>query len=164
MSGLEQATSNVARAFGVRRLDAAFTFGRSDVRVQPTVKRVDSSLVFACDTFPTLHNFSDARKSGVKPPHSKASRHSQVASFRQHLDMGDARGCKSNTSSFLQCHKRQTVAVRKRHIFAAHHINGVASIAVNSERTERLSVSGSSQFFNIHTMALSPKSLLTQAA
>jgi hypothetical protein len=71
---------SVALAFGVRGLDPAFTFGGSSAVGSLTVTRSVTLVYPVCDGNSTFGANSDERKSGVKPPHSKASRHSHVAS------------------------------------------------------------------------------------
>ena len=67
--------SSLPLGFGVRGLDPALTFGGASALSKTMVKRTSAS-----DSLPTLDALSRERKSGVKPPHSKASRHSLDAS------------------------------------------------------------------------------------
>ena len=64
---------SVATAFGVRELDPALTFGGSSVERRTIVERLHASHLSS-----TLGAHSREKKSGVKPPHSKASRHSHA--------------------------------------------------------------------------------------
>ena len=63
--------SNVPLGFGVRGLDPALTFGGTRAVSRTMVTRMDASHIDSTDDAQ-----SRERKSGVKPPHSKASRHS----------------------------------------------------------------------------------------
>ena len=65
-----------ATAFGVRGLDPAFTFGGSRIARRTMVKRVATNARPACDDLSPLDANPEESRSGVKPPHSKASRHS----------------------------------------------------------------------------------------
>ena len=65
------ALPGVATAFGVRGLDPALTFGGSSAARRTMVKRGS-----ACHAPSPLDANPDESKSGVKPPHSKASRQS----------------------------------------------------------------------------------------
>ena len=76
----------LALAFGVRGLDPAFTFGAISVLSRAAVKRAVMSIRPACDGRSTRDILSQERKSGVKPPHSKASRHSLAARVDGHLE------------------------------------------------------------------------------
>ena len=64
---------NVPLGFGVRGLDPALTFGGYSAVSRREVRRC-----LACHIFSQLDANPDGRKSGVKPPHSKASRHSEI--------------------------------------------------------------------------------------
>ena len=72
------AACSVARAFGLRRLDAAFPFAAGQplkVTADPSMSRSDSSPL---DAFRSLIVRPPQSQSGVKPPQSKASRHSRA--------------------------------------------------------------------------------------
>ena len=75
------APRRVARAFGVRGLDPALTFGGTSAGGRKTVRRIAAYIQPACQDRSWLNALSDERKSWVKPQHSKASRHSRGASF-----------------------------------------------------------------------------------
>ncbi len=66
--------SSVPRGFGVRGLDPAFTFGGRSFLRWTMAKRDWASHIFS-----KLDAQTRGKKSGVKPPHSKASRHSHAA-------------------------------------------------------------------------------------
>ena len=72
---IEEASSNLAPAFGVRGLDPALTFGGSGFLSLAILQRSSTRVRPACDDLPTPDVQTLGRKSGVKPPHSKASRH-----------------------------------------------------------------------------------------
>ena len=68
--------SSVPLGFGVRGLDPALTFGGTPAVSRTMATRMATPDRPACDNLSTLRANPDERKSGVKPPHSKASRHS----------------------------------------------------------------------------------------
>ena len=66
--------STIALKLAPMGLDPALTFGGTSVVSKATVKRID-----AFHISPKFDAQTRERKSGVKPPHSKASRHSHAA-------------------------------------------------------------------------------------
>ena len=69
---------NVPLGFGVRGLDPALTFGGCNAASRSIILRTTARVRPAYWVCSTLDADSRERKSGVKPPHSKASRHSHV--------------------------------------------------------------------------------------
>ena len=74
MTAVRKAAPDVARAFGLRGLDPALALRTAGVRRTLDVERMSARE--RCKTF---HAPCRKRKSGVKPPQSKASRHSHDA-------------------------------------------------------------------------------------
>ncbi len=81
--GFGKGSSSVAPAFGVRRLDAALAFGAAVAEHRFSVACDSASDVYAREVATSSFTFRSAKKSGVKPPHSKASRHSGDASIKE---------------------------------------------------------------------------------
>ena len=77
------ALPSMATAFGVRGLDPALTFGGSSAVRKTMVKRMATNAQPAFDASLPLNAIRDESKSGIKPPHSKASRHSHAAFANQ---------------------------------------------------------------------------------
>ena len=72
---MNEMPTSVPLGFGVRGLDPALTFGGSGFLSLAILRRSSARFRPACDDLPTPDVQTLGRKSGVKPPQSKASRH-----------------------------------------------------------------------------------------